>query len=573
MPQQPTLMHNLLVSECCPNVCAYSFLLNNRTRKMHKIRHNDPRKKPHDFREPLDILMTQPSTTQSNTLYVDGACRGNPGKGGWGVYVEFADSQTAEFCGGEPETTNNRMELMAAIEGLARTDTQTPVTVWTDSSYVQKGISEWIHGWKKKNWRKSDGGAVKNADLWQKLDQLSQNRKIDWRWIKGHAGHAGNEKADQLANQGLETQGASLAFSINKAQTIASEMTPKTTSITKIAKATSNTPTTSLMDLMFLDDDSEIEKDQEEQLNEPDWLIAEEHAEFEANVIRETLSDEPQLFDAEEERDQSTIETEENTAPQGIVRTHNTKRLDAFTTSGKRQLILDTETTGFDPKTGDRIVEIGVIELVNRKLTGNSLHVYLNPQRLVGESENIHGLSDAFLSDKPLFKDIVAELVAFLQGTEVIAHNASFDMKFLDAEMQMAGHAPLTEIVTVTDTLAMAKRKHPGQKNNLDALAKRYEVKERDRTFHGALLDAEILADVYLLLTGGQVKLDMDSSEDNQASSNQARKLVKRNIPVITAHKDELELHQQWMQQLDGGKGGPISIWHKFEQKQDEQSN
>ncbi len=502
--------------------------------------------------------MTQPATTQSNTLYVDGACRGNPGKGGWGVYVEYADSQTAEFCGGEPETTNNRMELMAAIEGLARTDAQIPVTVWTDSSYVQKGISEWIHGWKKKNWRKSDGGAVKNADLWQKLDQLSQHRKIDWRWIKGHAGHAGNEKADQLANQGLETQGASLAFSTNKSQTIASEITPKIPSITKVAKTA---PSTSLMDLLLPPEES----DQDELLDEPEWFAAEDQAEFEANEINETLEPEAQLFDEEKIEDEVKAE---DSAPQGIVRTHNTKRLDAFTTSGKRQLILDTETTGFDPKTGDRIVEIGVIELVNRKLTGNSLHVYLNPQRLVGESENIHGLSDAFLFDKPLFKDVVAELVAFLQGTEVIAHNASFDMKFLDAEMQMAGHAPLSDIVTVTDTLAMAKRKHPGQKNNLDALAKRYEVKERDRTFHGALLDAEILADVYLLLTGGQVKLDMDSSEENDANTSQARKLVKRSLSVVKAHDDELELHNAWLKQMDGGKGGPVSIWHKLETTQ-----
>jgi len=502
--------------------------------------------------------MTQPATTQSNTIYVDGACRGNPGKGGWGVYVEYADSQTAEFCGGEPETTNNRMELMAAIEGLARTDAQIPVTVWTDSNYVQKGISEWIHGWKKKNWRKSDGGAVKNADLWQKLDLLSQHRKIDWRWIKGHAGHAGNEKADQLANLGLETQGASLAFSTNKAQTIASDISSKTPSITKVAKTA---PSTSLMDLMLPPEES----DHEELLDEPEWFMAEDQAEFESNEINETLEPEPNLFDEEKIEDEVKAE---DLAPQGIVRTHNTKRLDAFTTSGKRQLILDTETTGFDPKTGDRIVEIGVIELVNRKLTGNSLHVYLNPQRLVGESENIHGLSDAFLSDKPLFKDVVAELVAFLKGTEVIAHNASFDMKFLDAEMQMAGHSPLTEIVTVTDTLAMAKRKHPGQKNNLDALAKRYEVKERDRTFHGALLDAEILADVYLLLTGGQVTLDMDSSEENDANVSQTRKLVKRSLPVVKAHDDELELHIAWLKQMDGGKGGPVSIWHKLETSQ-----
>lgn len=563
MLSQQILMTDLLVSECCPNVHADLFLLNKRTRKAQKIRHNGQQIRPM-FAYKLDMHMTQPATTLPNTLYVDGACRGNPGKGGWGVYVEYFDGQTAEFCGGEPETTNNRMELMAAIEGLARTDQQVPVIVWTDSSYVQKGISDWIHGWKKKNWRKSDGGAVKNADLWQKLDQLSQSRQIDWRWIKGHAGHAGNEKADQLANQGLETQGASVAFSATKSQTIASTIQSET-AVVKVAKSSSKAPSASLMDLLL-----PPEENDDVILDEPEWFAAEEQAEFEANEMNQDISSTPPLFDQDfQEKDVETEQPQVESTPQGIVRTHNTKHLDAFTSSGKRQLILDTETTGFDPKTGDRIVEIGVIELVNRKLTGNSLHVYLNPQRLVGESENIHGLSDVFLSDKPLFKDIVSELVAFLDGTEVIAHNASFDMKFLDAEMQMAGHPPLTEKVTVTDTLAIAKRKHPGQKNSLDALAKRYEVKERDRTFHGALLDAEILADVYLLLTGGQVTLDMDSSDDHHANATQARQIVPRKLAVVKAHADELELHQTWLKQLDGGKGGPVSIWHKLEQPQD----
>ena len=521
----------------------------------------------------LDMIMKQPVTTQPNTLYVDGACRGNPGKGGWGVYVEYADGQTAEFCGGEPETTNNRMELMAAIEGLARTDAQIPVTVWTDSSYVQKGISEWIHGWKKKNWRKSDGGAVKNADLWQKLDQLSQNRTIDWRWIKGHAGHAGNEKADQLANQGLETQGASSAFTTstsipNKSQTIASTITQSDdTAITKVAKKNTTTPSTSLIDLLLPPDE-----DFETNLEEPEWFAAEDQAQiehqFESDKTHDSTTNQAQSVEAENESSltEASAEADEiKTAPQGIIRTHNTKHLDAFTSSGKRQLILDTETTGFDPKTGDRIIEIGVIELINRKLTGNSLHVYLNPQRPVGESQNIHGLSDDFLSDKPLFISIVDELEQFLYGAEIIAHNASFDMKFLEAELEMAGRSPLTDKVTVTDTLAIAKRKHPGQKNNLDALAKRYDVKERDRTFHGALLDAEILADVYLLLTGGQVTLDMENSEDDNVTSAQ-RKLIKRNLPIVQASDAELQLHQEWLQKLDGGKGGPVSIWHKLEQ-------
>ncbi|MDE2421808.1 MAG: DNA polymerase III subunit epsilon [Gammaproteobacteria bacterium] len=516
--------------------------------------------------------MKQPVTAQPNTLYVDGACRGNPGKGGWGVYIEYADGQIAEFCGGEPETTNNRMELMAAIEGLARTDAQIPVTVWTDSSYVQKGISEWIHGWKKKNWRKSDGGAVKNADLWQKLDQLSQNRTIDWRWIKGHAGHAGNEKADQLANQGLETQGASAAFATsnatsNKSQTIASTITQSDeTAITKVAKKNTTTPSTSLMDLLLPPDE-----DFEENLEEPEWF-ADDQAPIElqsnADEINNSETSEFQSNELDNKSSSTEVSAETNemkTAPQGIIRTHNKEPLDAFTSSGKRQLILDTETTGFDPKTGDRIIEIGVIELINRKLTGNSLHVYLNPQRPVGDSQDIHGLSDEFLSDKPLFISIVDELEQFLHGAEIIAHNASFDMKFLEAELEMAGRSPLADKVTVTDTLAIAKRKHPGQKNNLDALAKRYNVKERDRTFHGALLDAEILADVYLQLTGGQVTLDMDNSEDTHVASAQ-RKLIKRNLPIVQASDAELELHQEWLQKLDGGKGGPVSIWHKLDQ-------
>lgn len=509
----------------------------------------------------LDNIMKQPVTTRSNTLYVDGACRGNPGKGGWGVFLESVDGQTAEFCGGEPHTTNNRMELMAAIEGLARTDATIPATVWTDSSYVQKGISEWIHNWKKKNWRKSDGGAVINADLWQKLDLLSQNRQIDWRWIKGHAGHAGNEKADQLANQGLETQGASLAFapSSNKSQTIASKIIdPNTTVATKVAKKDTVTPSTSLMDLLLPPEEA-FDND----LEEPDWFAAEDQAQFEADEINDSIAHEVTFVEDELSEEVTSAQTQDST-PKGIVRTHNTEHLDAFTTSGKRQLILDTETTGFDPKTGDRVVEIGVIELINRKLTGNSLHVYLNPQRLVGESENIHGLSDAFLSDKPLFKDIADELEAFLHGSEVIAHNASFDMKFLEAELQMIGRGPLAEKVTVTDTLAIAKRKHPGQKNNLDALAKRYEVKERDRTFHGALLDAEILADVYLQLTGGQVTLDMDNSEENNTTAAQ-RKLIKRSLPIVQASSEELALHDEWLQKMDGGKSGPVSIWHKLE--------
>src|SRR5690606_27960927 len=138
------------------------------------------------------------------TLYVDGACRGNPGLGGWGVYIQHPDGQEQELWGGAPHTTNNRMELSAAIEGVKATNPAQPIIIWTDSNYVKQGMTDWLPGWKKKNWRKADGKPVINADLWQQLDQLCGNRDIDWRWIKGHAGHAGNERADALANRGAD---------------------------------------------------------------------------------------------------------------------------------------------------------------------------------------------------------------------------------------------------------------------------------------------------------------------------------------------------------------------------------
>jgi len=503
--------------------------------------------------------MPQPSPA-STTLYVDGACRGNPGKGGWGVYIEFLDGRMAEYCGGEAHTTNNRMELMAAIQGLKHTDPAQPIVVWTDSSYVQKGISEWIHGWKKKNWRKSDGSAVMNADLWQMLDQLQQARKIDWRWIKGHAGHAGNEKADQLANQGLEKHDRGAGNS-----SMAAEMAQPKALVRQDTRLVA-APSTSIMDLMLPPDDSAPE--------EPDWL-EEAYADDSGHAAAGAYEDEADLSaDTVPESPIPSAKVSENLAAasdetatstnSGIIRTQNKAPLDAFSQSGHRQLILDTETTGFDPKTGDRIVEIGVVELINRKLTGNSLHVYLNPDRPVGDSQEIHGLSDDFLKDQVRFKDIVNELEAFLIGADLIAHNASFDMRFLEAEFAMAGRAPLAPRVTVIDTLAMAKRKHPGQKNSLDALVRRYEIPERDRTFHGALLDAEILVDVYLHMTGGQVTLDMEQAEDASGSIAQSQTRIRRKLTVIKAHAEELVLHDAWMAKLDGGKDGPISVWSKL---------
>ena len=225
---------------------------------------------------------------------------------------------------------------------------------------------------------------------------------------------------------------------------------------------------------------------------------------------------------------------------------------------GPRQLILDTETTGFYYQDGDRIIEVGAIEMVNRKLTGSSIHIYINPKKPVGDSENIHGISDDFLKDKPLYQEIADTLFAYLKGAEIIAHNASFDMNFLDMEFKRAGFVALSEVCVVTDTLAMAKSKHPGQKNSLDALVRRYEIPQRDRTFHGALLDAEILADVYLAMTGGQVSFDMDAlSHSEQQNGQSQHQTLDIELAVIHPSAEELEAHETWVKQYQEKHGTP----------------
>ena len=185
-----------------------------------------------------------------------------------------------------------------------------------------------------------------------------------------------------------------------------------------------------------------------------------------------------------------------------------------------RQLIMDTETTGLDPLKGDRIVEVGIVEMIGRKFTGEKLHVYINPQRGMDEEViRIHGISEAFLSDKPTFNQVAQSLYDFMDGAEVIAHNATFDMNFLNMEFAKVGMHDFAERVKVTDSLVMAKQQYPGQKNTLDALVRRLDVGKQDRTFHGALLDSEILAEVYLAMTGGQVTLAIE--EDTQADGGQ----------------------------------------------------
>ncbi|MYM62337.1 DNA polymerase III subunit epsilon [Pseudomaricurvus sp. HS19] len=218
-----------------------------------------------------------------------------------------------------------------------------------------------------------------------------------------------------------------------------------------------------------------------------------------------------------------------------------------------RQIVLDTETTGLEPSQGHRIIEIGCVELVNRRLTGRHYHQYIQPQRVVDEGAiEVHGITNEFLADKPVFAQIAAEFFQFIEGAQLVIHNAPFDIGFINHEFARLKPAltPVAEICSVVDTLVMARQKHPGQKNNLDALCKRYGVDNSQRDLHGALLDAEILADVYLLMTGGQTSLGLgaDGSESSSESGvSGIRRLAagRRPLPVITASADELDAHQQ----------------------------
>lgn len=216
-----------------------------------------------------------------------------------------------------------------------------------------------------------------------------------------------------------------------------------------------------------------------------------------------------------------------------------------------RQIVLDTETTGIEPKEGHRIIEIGCVEVVNRKLTGNHFHVYINPGRQIEqEAIEVHGITNEFLQDKPVFADVAQDFVNFIRGAQLVIHNAPFDVGFMDHEFAMHGptaSVKTKEICGVLDTLVLARDMHPGQKNNLDALCKRYGIDNSHRELHGALLDAEILADVYLMMTGGQT--DLNLSGNNQANSGGAE--VIRRIPrngkklkVIQATADELTQHE-----------------------------
>ncbi len=228
-----------------------------------------------------------------------------------------------------------------------------------------------------------------------------------------------------------------------------------------------------------------------------------------------------------------------------------------------RQIVLDTETTGLDPKTGHRVIEIGCVEMQERRLTGNNLHIYLQPDREIdiGAIE-VHGISNEFLVDKPRFEEIAEELYNYLTGAELVIHNAPFDVGFLENEFSLVGRPfKLSDECVVTDTLAMARKQYPGQRNSLDALCKRLGVNNGHRTLHGALLDSEILADVYLRMTGGQTALILDEErEQSKTEQSDAVKLSNTNLRVVKADDSELAAHEAWLSKLQK-EAGDGCVW------------
>ncbi|MCA3238858.1 MAG: DNA polymerase III subunit epsilon [Curvibacter sp.] len=228
-----------------------------------------------------------------------------------------------------------------------------------------------------------------------------------------------------------------------------------------------------------------------------------------------------------------------------------------------RQIVLDTETTGLSAENGDRIIEIGCVELLHRKLTGNNLHFYLNPGRDSHEDAlRVHGISNEFLRDKPKFAEVAEEILVYLRGAEIIIHNAAFDVGFLNKELELIGKPRLAEFVAgVTDTLAMAKEMYPGKRNSLDALCDRLGVDNAGRKLHGALLDAELLADVYIHLTRGQDALLIDVAETAGGVGAYERvDLSSFELPVLAASEQELAAHEELLSQLDKASAGK-TVW------------
>lgn len=531
--------------------------------------------------------------------YTDGACRGNGvadnAKGGYGAVIILPTGEQIEICGGEPTTTNNRMELMGAIAAVENSPAHLPIQLWTDSGYVKNGITQWIHGWKKNGWRKADKKPVLNVELWQRLDAACQQRVIDWQWVKGHAGHEGNEYADKLANQGLDNLPKTFdkkVIDVSTADVADNDMDNLTDkkkehqmTKDKIAENPANLHQTIDANLeQPIDQNSQTSFDQQvaQSAYADDYAGEGGYDDRYDDVFMKALDD-PQASDwqsnppdtlSPQPVNQSQVdfsgfmdnrgyfiaqdETLQSQRPNfdGVTSQPNTNFVPLLPLAknhkvGNRQLILDTETTGFEPQNGDRIIEVGIVELVNRRFTGEKLHVYLNPHKQMdNEVIKIHGIHNVFLDSMPTFEQVGKVLHDFLQGAELIAHNASFDMNFLQAEFNRAGLPDITQYVTVTDSLAIAKQLYAGQRNTLDALVKRLNVGKQDRTFHGALLDAEILAEVYLAMTGGQVSLAIDDMAGGGISG--AGEHIRFDMPVarFIADSDSQNSHQAWLSEL-----------------------
>jgi DNA polymerase-3 subunit epsilon len=232
-----------------------------------------------------------------------------------------------------------------------------------------------------------------------------------------------------------------------------------------------------------------------------------------------------------------------------------------------RQIFLDTETTGLSPESGDRIIEIGCVEMVSRRLTGSNKHFYVNPERRNSEDAvKIHGLTDEFLADKPVFGAIADELMEFVAGAEIVIHNAAFDIGFLNEELKRLGRRPfMTHVAKVSDSLLMAREMFPGKSNSLDALCKRLEVDNSSRTLHGALLDAGLLAEVYIRLTRGQnaLVIDVDDDATSRASALQKIDLSTFTLPVMLASGEEAAAHEALLADLDAASGGK-TLWRSL---------
>ncbi len=232
-----------------------------------------------------------------------------------------------------------------------------------------------------------------------------------------------------------------------------------------------------------------------------------------------------------------------------------------------RQIVLDTETTGLEPSQGHRVIEIGAVELVDRRLTGRQFHRYLNPEREVEAGAlEVHGLSDEFLADKPLFSQVVDEFMTFVSGAELVIHNAPFDVGFLDSELEHLDRQlpALGGVCSILDTLELARTMHPGMRNSLDALCRRYDVDNSRRELHGALLDASILAEVYLRMTGGQTSLTLElAGQAAQAQTSVTRPQERPPLLRQVASEAERAQHRERMAQIEAASGGP-TIWQRL---------